>query len=64
MKTGRKVGYRKQFCPKGHDTFVVGREGGGCRACRRNKTAIWYKNNRQKKNDSSREIQWKKRGIF
>jgi len=27
--------HKRQFCPKGHDTFSIGRIGGGCIECRR-----------------------------
>lgn len=27
--------HRKQYCPKGHDTLLVGRLNGGCMTCRR-----------------------------
>lgn len=27
--------HKKQYCPKGHDTFTVGRLNGSCRICRR-----------------------------
>jgi group I intron endonuclease len=32
-----RLGHKIQFCPNGHDTFIVGREksGGGCKQCRR-----------------------------
>jgi group I intron endonuclease len=32
-----RLGHKIQFCPKGHDTFICGREksGGGCKQCRR-----------------------------
>jgi hypothetical protein len=63
MTMGRPIGYRKQFCPKGHDTFVVGREGGGCRVCRRERTKLQEQKNPEKKNKRSRENQWKNRNI-
>lgn len=27
--------HKKQICPKGHDTFIVGRLNGSCRICRK-----------------------------
>jgi hypothetical protein len=39
-------GYRKQFCPKGHDTFVVGRDKNGyCKQCNIEGARTQYKNN-------------------
>lgn len=34
--------HNTQFCPKGHDTFIVGRsKSNGCRECSRDKTRNW-----------------------
>jgi hypothetical protein len=31
---------RKQFCSKGHDTFITGRYEGQCRACRNRRVIV------------------------
>ena len=34
--------HKKQFCPWGHDTFVIGRtKGGQCKECATNRVTVW-----------------------
>jgi Recombination endonuclease VII len=49
------LGERKQFCPQGHDTFVVGRlSNRACRQCTEDRTTIWRKNNPTKLQETRR----------
>lgn len=72
--------YNKQFCPKGHDTFVVGRtKSRTCSECQNSATLKWYKNNfehsrvynkkwyadnYEKARIPKRNHSWKKQGII
>jgi Recombination endonuclease VII len=40
--------HKKQYCPEGHDTFVVGRLNGSCRVCRKETSRIYYREFNQK----------------
>lgn len=43
---GRPVGYRKQFCPNKHDTFVVGRyKNNMCIQCTKDRRSREYQDN-------------------
>jgi hypothetical protein len=49
---------QKQFCPHGHDTFVVGRNTQGfCRACARENSAKWQREHPEKANKNSAKWQ-------
>jgi hypothetical protein len=51
---------KKQFCPVGHDTFVVGRTTNNrCRICARKADAIHSKKNRKQKNRWVSQSTWK-----
>jgi hypothetical protein len=51
MKSPNPIGPPKvQFCPKGHDTFIVGRFSTGmCKVCKRAKNREWEVNKPIKK---------------
>lgn len=40
--------HKKQFCPKGHDTLLVGRLNGSCRICRKETSKKYYQEFNQK----------------
>ena len=49
------IGWRKRFCMKGHDTFMVGRvANGGCKICRQEAHMRWRKKNPEKMREVSR----------
>lgn len=71
-----RVGYRKQFCPKGHDTFIVGRDKHRmCKECdnvrsrRANMTpaqiaakrSIYRRFKRSPKGEAASTLRWMKR---
>jgi hypothetical protein len=62
IKKGVKL---KQFCPEGHDTFIVGRDKhhGGCRSCTRRRIKQWNNNNLDKLKEMWRKACWKQKGI-
>ena len=50
---------KKQFCPKGHDTFICGRtDNNCCRQCNRDSTRIWI--NLHKEQHKIVNANWKK----
>lgn len=69
----------KQFCPKGHNTFLVGRtKRSTCNECQKNATTVWskkdpvrqatyykswYKENYEQARIPKRNYSWKRRGI-
>lgn len=49
----------KQFCPKGHDTFIVGRtKSKTCNECQNIATLKWYSINKEVVNEKNRKHYW------
>jgi hypothetical protein len=51
---------KKQFCRRGHNTFLLGRNGRACRECQ----AIWRKNNPKKSAQLSLAAHYRRRKII
>lgn len=50
----------KQFCPKGHDTFIVGRtKSRACRTCHELLTNRWVAKNRERRNRRVVQRRWR-----
>lgn len=56
--------YKKRFCPKGHDTTLVGRCGSTCRVCHTEAGKMWAVKNPQRRDNASRNSNWKGAGIL
>lgn len=56
---------KKQFCLRGHDTFVLGRDGDGhCKGCRKILRRKQYQKNKEKETAYNREYKKKHRDKF
>jgi hypothetical protein len=55
----------KQFCPKRHDTFIVGREKDHtCSQCNKDYKVRWSKMNRVRRSKLVKQSIWKSKGIL
>jgi Recombination endonuclease VII len=54
----------KQFCLRGHDTFIVGRRGSTCRVCHNQRNTEWRIKNPHKYRTMQRDSHWKGVGIL
>jgi hypothetical protein len=54
----------KQFCPRGHDTFVCGRAANhGCKTCQKERGAAWATANRERVTRMQRQSGRRRAGI-